>query len=129
MSNARRILVVEDNEKNRKLFKLLISSMGHDCLVANDGNAGIEMARQNCPDLILMDIQMPTLDGLAALSLLRGNQATSQIPVVAITSYAMEHDRDRLLAAGFRDYVSKPVDTAQFKKFIQDFLDSVDGQE
>lgn len=125
MTETRKILVVEDNEKNRKLFKLLISSMGHECLVAEDGNAGIEMAKQSNPDLILMDIQMPTLDGLSALALLRKTPLTSEVPVVAVTSYAMDHDRERLLAAGFKGYLSKPVDTDQFKTFIQELLDNL----
>ena len=123
MPSLKRVLVVEDNEKNRKLFSLLIKSMGHDCLVATDGNVGIEVAKAGCPDLILMDIQMPVLDGLSALSLLKKDPATKDIPVLAVTSYAMEKDRKRLLEAGFADYLAKPIDTQQFKEIIQELLE------
>ncbi len=100
--------------------------MGHECLVAVDGNIGIELAKEGCPDLILMDIQMPSMDGLAALSLLKKNPVTQSIPVVAVTSFAMESDRTRLLEAGFTDYLAKPVDTHQFKTIVQDILERRD---
>lgn len=123
MAKVRRVLIVEDNEKNRKLFKLLVTSMGHECFVATDGSIGIELARDGCPDLILMDIQMPVLDGLAALSQLQKHPETRDIPVVAVTSYAMDKDRNRLLSAGFTDYLAKPVDTQKFKEVISEILD------
>jgi CheY-like chemotaxis protein len=125
MTKARRVLIVEDNERNRKLFKLLVTSMGHECFVATDGSVGIELARDGSPDLILMDIQMPVLDGVSALNLLQKHPETREIPVVAVTSYAMEKDRDRLLSAGFADYLAKPVDTEKFKEVVQEILDNI----
>ncbi len=122
MQSPKQILVVEDNERNRKLFSLLIKSMGHDCLVATDGNVGIEVAKAKRPNLILMDIQMPVLDGLSALSLLKKDPTTKDIPVLAVTSYAMEKDRTRLLQAGFAGYLPKPIDTEQFKDIIEEAL-------
>jgi len=121
---TRRVLIVEDNGRNRKLFGLLIDSMGHECLMAADGAIGIQLAREGHPDLILMDIQMPALDGVSALRLLKRDPLTADIPVVAVTSYAMESDRKRLLAAGFTDYLAKPVDTNQFKRIIGNLLGS-----
>ncbi len=123
MTSLKRVLVVEDNERNRKLFTLLIKNMGHDCLIATDGNVGIEVAKAKRPDLILMDIQMPVLDGLSALSLLKKDSTTKDIPVLAVTSFAMEKDRRRLLEAGFADYLAKPIDTEQFREMIQQLLE------
>lgn len=126
MSLTKRVLIVEDNDKNRKLFRLLITNLGYECLIACDGSIGIELARNSSPDLILMDIQMPVLDGLSAFALLGKDPQTRGIPVVAVTSYAMEQDRDRLLAAGFTDYIAKPVDTNQFKDIVCGILDKSD---
>ncbi|MDH3455001.1 MAG: response regulator [Desulfuromonadales bacterium] len=123
MTQTKRVLIVEDNDKNRKLFRLLLNSLGCECLVAANGSLGIELARDGRPDLILMDVQMPVLDGLSALALLRKDPRTAQIPVVAVTSYAMEQDRERLLSAGFTDYLAKPVDTNQFKDIVCGILD------
>ena len=117
------VLIVEDNEKNRKLFKLLVKSMGYECLVATDGTSGVAIALEKLPDLILMDIQMPSLDGISALKLLQDNHKTKSIPVVAVTSYAMDHDRARLLEAGFTDYLAKPIDINLFREAVQKILE------
>ena len=112
------ILIVEDNDKNLKLARDLLQHDGFRTLEAETAAAGIALAEQHVPDLILMDIQLPDMDGVAALGRLRESSATSSIPVVALTAFAMAADRDRLLAAGFDGYLAKPID-------IHDFSDSV----
>ena len=103
------VLIVEDNPQNRKLFSLLIGSLGYRVLTANNGQEGVETALHEHPDVILMDVQMPVMDGVNALAELRARSATRGIPVIALTAYAMKGDRQRLLAAGFDAYLAKPV--------------------
>jgi len=116
-----KILIVEDNPQNLKLFRVLIESMGHECLIAEDGEAGIELACREVPDLILMDIQMPRMDGITALHQLRREDCTKDIPVVALTSYAMKGDRERFLGEGFDGYMEKPIDKNNFIEMIQKY--------
>lgn len=116
-----KVLIVEDNAQNRKLFSVLVEAMGHACLTAEDGETGIEMARLEQPDLILMDIQMPRLDGLSALARLRADTASKDIPVIALTSYAMKGDRERFLAKGFTDYMEKPINKHDFMELIEKY--------
>lgn len=124
-----RILIIEDNEKNRKLFRLLVTGMGHECLLANDGDEGVRFAKESRPDLILMDIQLPKLDGIAARSLLESDARTRDIPVIAVTSFAMPGDRERLMAEGFIEYIAKPVDTDTFGQVVQSVLERTHGTE
>lgn len=114
-----KILIVEDNPQNLKLFKLIVEAQGHQCLTAEDGEAGVAKARQEVPDLILMDIQMPTMDGISALRLLRQEGETKDIPVIALTSYAMKGDQERFLAQGFNCYLAKPVCKEDLVAMIQ----------
>lgn len=104
-----KVLIVEDNEKNLKLFRLIISSLGYEILTAGNGVEGVRVAKEARPDLILMDIQMPIMDGLSAIDLLKSDERTRNIPVMALTSYAMKGDRERFLEHGFADYIAKPV--------------------
>lgn len=119
----KRILVIEDNERNRKLFELIVRSMGHECLMAGDGEEGVRSAAATIPDLILMDIQLPHLDGGAAFLQLRQGEETRGIPVVAVTSFAMKGDRERLLATGFSDYLAKPIDIGELRTVISRLLE------
>jgi two-component system cell cycle response regulator DivK len=105
-----RILVVEDNGKNMKLFRDVLRATGYDVLEATTGRRAIELAVERAPDLLLMDIQLPDLDGLEALGFLRADTRTAAIPVLALTAQAMRGDRERFLAAGFDGYLPKPVD-------------------
>jgi len=116
-----KILIVEDNLQNLKLFRVLIESAGYECLVAIDGEAGIEIACREIPDLILMDIQMPRMDGITALHKLRREDCTKEIPVIALTSYAMKGDRERFLGEGFDDYLEKPIDKNRFMGMIRKY--------
>ena len=114
-----KILIVEDNEKNLKLFKIIVESLGHETLTATNGEDGVMIAKEKLPDLILMDIQMPKIDGVAAFKLLQKDERTRRIPVIALTSYAMKGDRERLLEEGFSDYLSKPIDKNNFIAVIK----------
>ena len=104
-----RILLVEDNEKNMKLFRDVLQAMGYRTLEATSGGRAVELAIEHGPDLVLMDVQLPDIDGVESLGRLRADERTASIPVVAVTAQAMEGDRERFLAAGFDGYVSKPV--------------------
>jgi two-component system cell cycle response regulator DivK len=106
---ARRILVVEDNPKNLKLVRDVLTYNGFEVAGAQSGEEGVALAGQDPPDLILMDLQLPGIDGAEALRLLRQNSATRSVPVVAVTAFAMQDDRDRALAAGFDGYIEKPI--------------------
>jgi two-component system cell cycle response regulator DivK len=105
-----KVLIVEDNERNLKLVRDVLGFAGFDVLEARDAEAGIELARAQRPDVVLMDINLPGMNGFEALAALRADGVTASIPVLAVTAYAMTDDRARILAAGFDGYVEKPVD-------------------
>jgi two-component system cell cycle response regulator DivK len=109
-----RILVVEDNARNMRLFRDVLQVKGYRTLEAKTGGQAVELARQHGPDLVLMDIRLPDMDGAEALGRLRADERTASIPVLALTAQAMEGDRDRFLAAGFNGYISKPVNVVEF---------------
>jgi two-component system cell cycle response regulator DivK len=103
------VLVVEDNAANMKLAALLLRNAGHSVLCAIDAETGLTLARAQRPDLILMDIQLPGMDGFAATAVLKGDPATAAIPVIALTALAMKEDQERSRAAGCDAYISKPL--------------------
>ena len=105
-----RILIVEDNQLNMKLFRDVLEATGFRTLEASSGALAVELATQHRPDLVLLDIRLPDIDGVEALARLRSDARTAAIPVVALTAQAMGGDRERFLADGFDGYVSKPVD-------------------
>ena len=107
------ILVVEDNEKNMKLFRDVLVATGFRTLEATTASEAVELASEHTPDLVLMDIQLPDLNGVEALHLLRANERTATIPVLALTAQAMRGDRERFLAEGFDGYLSKPVNVQE----------------
>lgn len=104
-----RILIIEDNPANMRLASLLLSRVGHSILCAVDAESGLTMARAEMPDLILMDIQLPGMDGLAATALLKQAPATAGIPVIALTAMAMKDDREKTKRAGCDAYIAKPL--------------------
>ena len=116
------ILVVEDNEKNMKLFRDVLEATGYRLLEATTGEQAVELAATHSPNLVLMDIQLPDIDGVEALGRLRGNERTASIPVVALTAQAMQDDRKRFLDAGFDGYISKPVDVVEFVRTVKEYL-------
>jgi two-component system, cell cycle response regulator DivK len=112
------ILVVEDNDKNMKLFRDVLHARGYRTLEATTGGRALELAIEYGPDLVLMDVQLPDIDGVEALGLLRADERTASIPALALTAQAMEGDRERFLAAGFDDYLSKPVNVVAFVETV-----------
>ena len=119
-----RVLVIEDNASNMTLASFLLESVGHTVLRANDAEAGLTMARAQQPQLILMDIQLPGMDGLQATALLKADVVTSTIPVIALTALAMKGDEDRIRAAGCDGYIAKPMAYQQFLATVSTFLSS-----
>jgi CheY-like chemotaxis protein len=119
----RSILLIEDNEQNRYLLTFLLERRGYEVFSAADGARGIELARSFVPALILLDIQLPTMDGYAVARALRQNQALLEIPIVAVTSYAMPGDREKALEAGCTGYIEKPIDPATFVSEMELILD------
>lgn len=121
----KKILIVDDNEKNRKLIKTLLVKSGFDVIEGENGEEGVNLAKSERPDLILMDIQMPIMDGINASKTLKSNLLVKHIPIIALTSFAMKGDRERIiLEAGCDGYISKPIDIKEFlnemNKFIED---------
>ncbi|MBU6198165.1 MAG: response regulator [Xanthomonadaceae bacterium] len=111
-------LLIEDNEQNRYLATFLLEYHGYRVVAAEDGERGIELARELRPDLVLLDIQLPRMDGYAVASALRLIEALRDIPIIAVTSYAMMGDRERALDAGCNGYIEKPIDPATFAEQI-----------
>jgi two-component system, cell cycle response regulator DivK len=116
------ILVIEDNEKNAYLVTFILEKYGYRVIQARDGEAGIALARQTNPDLILLDIQLPVMDGYAVARELTSNGALRVPPIVAVTSYAMLGDRERILAAGCAGCIEKPINATAFMAEIERYL-------
>jgi CheY-like chemotaxis protein len=116
------ILVVEDNKLNMKLVKGLIKIGKYRMLEANDAESGIEQIHEQRPDLVLMDIQLPGMDGLSATKIIKEDPELKDIPIVALTSYAMQGDEEKALAAGCTGYITKPIDTRNFLETVSQYL-------
>ena len=125
--NKPTILVIEDNELNMMLFRDLLKLEGYLVLEAYDAEKGVQIAREKRPAIILMDIQLPGMDGLKATRLIKEDPALKKIPVVALTAYAMEKDRQEALAAGCIGFIAKPIDTRSFTAAVSDFLPALDN--
>jgi two-component system cell cycle response regulator DivK len=117
-----KILLIEDNEKNRYLTTFILEKHGYQVFQAIDGQAGIALASQVKPDLILLDIQLPVMDGYAFAQELTKNQELRDIPIIAVTSYAMTGDKERILAAGCVGYIEKPINPETFVAEIEQCL-------
>jgi CheY-like chemotaxis protein len=117
-----KILIVEDNENNRCLFRDILTIHGYEVSVAVDGQEGVALARELMPDLILMDIQMPSMDGMTANGILKNDPATSGLKTIALTSFAMQGDQEKFLAAGFDGYLSKPINTRELPVLMKQWL-------
>jgi two-component system, cell cycle response regulator DivK len=118
------ILIIEDNEKNRKLVRDVLQVKGHKTIESETAEQGLKLAVEKSPALILMDIQLPGMDGIAALKQLRANPQTKNIPVIAITASAMTNNRQTMLAEGFDGYQSKPISVRDFLGEIERVLAS-----
>lgn len=119
---SERVLVVEDNDKNLKLFRDLLEFAGFTVDVAITGEEAVQQAQDSVPDLILMDLQLPGIDGHEALARLRANPDTRAVPVVALTASAMPMDRDRALSAGFDGFLEKPIKVREFPDQVRQHL-------
>jgi two-component system cell cycle response regulator DivK len=117
------ILVVEDNDKNRKLVRDVLTAKGYRLIEAETGEDGLRLAHEQRPALVLMDIQLPGIDGIEALRRLRADAATAAIPIIAVTASAMTQDRQKILAAGFDAYQSKPISIRPFVDLVREVLD------
>ena len=116
------VLLVEDNERNLKLARDVLEYAGFAVVVATTGEEGVEQARATLPDVILMDLQLPGIDGFAALDLIREHATTAHIPVVALTALAMRQDRERALGSGFSGYLEKPISVREFAAQVRRHL-------
>ena len=120
-----KVLIVEDNPANMTLAIFLLESAGHSVINATDAEAGLTLARDEQPQLILMDIQLPGMDGLEAIALLKKDQATQDIPVIALTALAMTGDEERIRAAGCDGYIAKPMRYREFLAIVAERISGV----
>ncbi len=116
---TRTVLVIEDNEQNRYLATFLLEAAGFRVVAATDGPAGVALARSAPPDIIVLDVQLPAMDGYQVARALRSIAALDRVPIVAVTSYAMAGDREKILAAGCNGYIEKPIDPETFVSEVQ----------
>ncbi|MFA6414350.1 MAG: response regulator [Syntrophales bacterium] len=122
-----KILVVEDNERNRILLREVLTSEGYEVIEARNGDEALKSAKEHNPALILMDIQMPVMDGLSCLKLIREDVDIGHIKIVALTSFAMKGDREKFMAAGFDGYMTKPIDIDQLMESVNGFIGTREG--
>jgi two-component system cell cycle response regulator DivK len=115
------VLIVEDNEKNMKLFRDVLAATGYSTLEATTGEDAVALAVSHTPALVLMDVQLPGIDGVEALVRLRRDERTQAIPILALTAQAMHGDRERFLSAGFDGYLSKPMDVAELLRTVEEY--------
>lgn len=120
------VLIIEDNEQNAYLARFLLEKHGYAVVVATDGVSGIEVARRITPALVLLDIQLPGMDGYEVARQLRSHPNLSRIPIVAVTSYAMTGDRERVLAAGCTGYIEKPINPDTFMSDVSGYMTATD---
>lgn len=125
---TRRVLLIEDNEQNRYLMTFLLEKHGYQVSEASDGVTGIELARASVPAVVLLDIQLPGMDGYAVARALRDLESLRAVPIIAVTSYAMPGDRERALAAGCTGYVEKPINPETFVSQMEGML-AVEGRQ
>ena len=125
----KKFLLIEDNEQNRYLVTFLLTQRGHEVVPAESGPVGIELAGRIRPDLILLDIQLPGMDGYAVARALKSDPALHPVPIVAVTSYAMLGDREQALAAGCNGYIEKPINPRTIVAEIERFLQPQEKEE
>jgi two-component system cell cycle response regulator DivK len=121
-TNGQVVLIVEDNEKNMKLARDILQYHGFTTLEATTGEDGVALAREHRPAVVLMDIQLPGIDGVTALERIRGEASTARIPVVAMTASVMKEDRERFDRAGFDGFITKPIDVRAFPEQVREAI-------
>ena len=117
------ILVIEDNDKNRKLVRVILRSKHYHILEATTAAEALSILQTTLPDLILMDIQLPEMDGLTLTGIIKGKPELADVPIIALTAYAMKGDQQKFLDAGCNGYVSKPINTREFPQIIESYLE------
>lgn len=117
------VLIVEDNELNMKLFRDLLEAHGYQTLEARTGPEALKLAAENVPDLILMDIQLPEFSGLEVTQKIKSNEQLTDIPVIAVTAFAMKGDEERIRQGGCEDYIAKPISVVSFLEKVKRYLD------
>ena len=118
------VLIVEDNDKNMKLVRDVLQVKGYQTLEAGTAEDGIALAQAHSPDLVLMDIQLPGMNGIEALGVLRANPDTAHIPVIAVTASVMQQDRKQITEAGFDAYIGKPINLKEFLQSVRELLEA-----
>jgi two-component system, cell cycle response regulator DivK len=129
MATPARVLVVEDNPLNLKLVRDVLLSAGFEVVEARSGEEGVAQARARTPDVILMDLQLPGIDGTQAMRMIKADPAATDVPIVALTAFAMADDRERALRSGFDGYLSKPISVRDLPRQISEFLPERSGDE
>jgi two-component system cell cycle response regulator DivK len=124
-----RILLVEDNPMNRRVAQFILKSQGYIVLEARDGQEALELLKNHLPDLILMDLHLPGLDGFTVTRIIKQDAATKNIPVVALTAYAMKGDAERAFEAGCNGYITKPIDPDEFPQTVASYLKNRQAQK
>ncbi len=119
---AATILIVEDNDLNMKLFHALLETRGYNVLQARDGMEGLRLAREHRPDLIIMDIQLPGVSGLVVAKSIKDNEELKNIPIIAVTAFALKGDEERMRQGGCSAYLAKPISTPNFLKTVAEYL-------
>jgi two-component system cell cycle response regulator DivK len=122
MSSKQKILVVEDNQVNLELFMDLLNVGGYECLHTTKGEEALDIAKRERPDLVLLDIQLPGVDGLEVVKTLKSSDDTRNLKVIALTAYAMKGDKEMFLEQGFDGYIPKPIKMKEFLSAIEDYL-------
>jgi len=118
----KKILVIEDNHQNREVVSRMLDHGGYQAICAHDARSGMDMAQKHHPDLILMDIQLPDMDGLEATALIRRDSEMTTVKIMALTAYAMQGDRERMIAGGCDDYLAKPIRYQELLSKVEDLI-------
>ncbi|MBI4682796.1 MAG: response regulator [Nitrospirae bacterium] len=117
-----KILIVDDDAKNRKLLKVALRNYGYETIEAENGYRAVISAKEHMPALILMDIQMPVMDGISALNTIRADESMKDVPVIAVTSYAMKGDLEKFISEGFDSCMTKPIDIKKLMGLVEKFI-------
>lgn len=125
--SGKKILIIEDNEKNRKLIKVILKAKGYYTMEAEDARSALDQLKREPPDLILMDIGLPEIDGLELTKQIKQDASTKNIPIIAVTAHAMAGEKEKVLKAGCDAYISKPIDTNELPIIIEKFLNPKDN--
>ncbi len=116
------VMVVEDNEKNRKLMRVVLKAKGYNVIEATTGEEALNLLKNQKPNIILMDIQLPGIDGLTLIKQIKADSVTKEIPIIAVTAYAMKGDEQKILDTGCEAYMSKPIDTHELPLIIEKYI-------